>query len=126
MILELFGLKNVAFDAFSHKSLQISSGWFSKNRLDVSKEFCQSVKVCHLLVKDGISGHLASMLLISLDQLFVKNSANMSKYAISSVTLVKPKSATISFFLFSSFPSPGSSFSPFLFSRYFDFGASRA
>ena len=97
-----------------------------KNRLDVSKEFCQSVKVCHLLVKDGVSGHLPSMLLISLDQLFVKNSANLSKCAIFNVSFVKTKSATISFFLFSSFPSPGSSFSLFLFFRYFDFGASRA
>ena len=33
----------------------------------VSKEYFQSVTVCHLLVKDGVSGHLASMLLISLD-----------------------------------------------------------
>ena len=88
----------VIFDAFSHKWLQISLDWFSKNRLHVFKEFCQSVKVCHLLVKDGGSGHLASMLLISLDQLFPKNSANLSKCSISNVTLVKAKSATITLF----------------------------
>ena len=50
----------------------------------------------------------------------------IENYAMSNVTLVLTKSATISFFLFSSFPSPGSSFSLFLFFRYFDFGASRA
>ena len=42
-----------------------SIGWFSKNRLEVSKEFCQSFKVCHFKVVNGVLGHLASMLLIS-------------------------------------------------------------
>ena len=36
----------------------------------VSKELGQSVKMCHLHVADGVSGHLASMLLISLDHCF--------------------------------------------------------
>ena len=64
MILELLGLKKRAFWRCSHKWRQISLGWFSKNQLDVSKQYCQSVKVCHLHVADGVSGHLASMLLI--------------------------------------------------------------
>ena len=42
-----------------------SIGWFSKNRLEVSKEFCQSFKECHFKVANGVLGHLASMLLIS-------------------------------------------------------------
>ena len=42
-------------------------------------------------------------------------------------TIVKTKSKTIAFFLFSSFPSPRCFFcSPFLFLRYCDFGPSRA
>ena len=36
VILEPFsGLRNLPFDAFSLKWLQISLGWFSKNRLDI-------------------------------------------------------------------------------------------
>ena len=37
----------------------------SKNLLDVDKEFYYSFKVCHFEVAGGVSGHLASMLLIS-------------------------------------------------------------
>ena len=121
------GLRNVPFDAFSHKWLQISLGWFSKNRLDVSKEFCQSVKVCHFDVADGVSGHLASMLLTSLDHLaeflitlspnrpFASNSFFRPK-TIPKVAILKTKSAIIAFFSsppflllalsFSSFPFP--------------------
>ena len=39
----------------------------SKNLLDVDKEFYYSFKVCHFEVVGGVSGHLASMLLISQD-----------------------------------------------------------
>ena len=41
-------------------------------------------------------------------------------------TIIKTKSTTIAFFLFSSFTSPRCFFSPFLFLRYCNFGASRA
>ena len=70
MILELLGLKKRAFSRYSRKWLQVSLFWFSKSRLNVYKECCQSVKVCHLHVADGVSGHLVSMLLISRDHCF--------------------------------------------------------
>ena len=35
VILELLGIRSQPFDAFSLKCLQISIGWFSKNRLDI-------------------------------------------------------------------------------------------
>ena len=38
------GSRNVPFDAFSHKWLQISLGWFSKNRLDIDAECLISPK----------------------------------------------------------------------------------
>ena len=47
MILELFGLRrNVSFDAFSLKWLQILLGWFSKNWLDVRTYVCMYVCMC--------------------------------------------------------------------------------
>ena len=45
---------------------------------------------------------------------------------ISKAAVIKTKSATIAFFLFSSFLPPGSFFFPFFFLRYCDFGAYRA
>ena len=45
---------------------------------------------------------------------------------MSKVVIIKVKSATTAFFFFSSFPSPRSFFSSFLFLRYHDFGASLA
>ena len=62
---------------------------------------------------DGVSGHLASMLLISLNQLFPKNSANLSKCAVSNVTLIKSKKPLLFFLLLLSLSSLF--LSPFLF-----------
>ena len=46
--------------------------------------------------------------------------------AISKVAIIKTKSATIVFFLFSSFFLVALAFSPFFFLLYNDFGTSRA
>ena len=107
--------------------LQILLGWFSKHRLDVSKEFCQSFKVCHFKVHTSLS-HLASMLLISQDLLagflitllqngpFASNSFFRPK-SITKVAITKTKSAKsiIVFFSFLPFLLLTLSFSPFLF-----------
>ena len=82
VILELLGLRNRPFDAFSLKWLQILLGWFSKNRWDVCIEFCQPFKLFHFEVANDLSGHLVSTLLISHNLFFLKISANLSKCAI--------------------------------------------
>ena len=43
--LSFSGLRNLAFDAFSLKWLQISLSWFSKNRLDINEPFWSRLKV---------------------------------------------------------------------------------
>ena len=58
-----FGVGNWSIILFSPKIINVII-------LKQLVECSQSVKVCHLHVADGVSGHLASMLLISLDHCF--------------------------------------------------------
>ena len=58
-----FGVGNWSIILFSPKIINVII-------LKQLVECSQSVKVCHLHVTDGVSGHLASMLLISLDHCF--------------------------------------------------------
>ena len=44
LILVFIGAKSLPFNAFSLKSLQISLGWFSRNRLKMADPFCLLVK----------------------------------------------------------------------------------
>ena len=53
--------------SFSFVTVIFGASRASKNLLDVDKEFYYSFKVCHFEVVGGVSGHLASMLLISQD-----------------------------------------------------------
>ena len=53
--------------SFSFVTVIFGASRASKNLLDVDKEFHYSFKVCHFEVAGGVSGHLASMLLISQD-----------------------------------------------------------
>ena len=122
----LSGPKKLPFDAFSLEWRQISRGWFSKKRLDVSKEFCRSFKVRHFEVANDISGHLASTLLILQNRLagflktlspngpFPSNSFFRPK-TTSKVVIIKTMKATIAFSPSPSFCLHALSFSPFLF-----------
>ena len=139
----LSGLRNLPdLTPFHWNDCKFSLGWFSKNRLGVCEEFCQSFKVCHFEVANDVSGHLALMLVILEDLLaavagFLKTYRQMvllrptvqffRPKPISKVAIIKIKSATIAFFLFSSFLPPRCLFfSALLFLRQCDFGAYRA